>query len=95
MLKITRRAGERIIVGDEIIVTLLEISGQTARIGIDAPRAIPVYREEIWVAVKSENEAAASAAEAALLGGEGDVVALPEGDDSLAAPSAVTLTTDN
>jgi carbon storage regulator len=60
MLKITRRAGERIIVGDEIIVTLLEVSGQTARIGIDAPRAIPIYREEIWVEVKRENEAAAA-----------------------------------
>jgi carbon storage regulator len=62
MLKITRRAGERIIVGDEIIVTLLEVSGQTARIGIDAPRAIPIYREEIWVEVKRENEASADAA---------------------------------
>jgi carbon storage regulator len=62
MLKITRRTGERIILGDDIIVTLLEVSGQTARIGIDAPRAIPVYREEIWVEVKRENEEAAKAA---------------------------------
>jgi carbon storage regulator len=61
MLKITRRTGERIILGDDIIVTLLEVSGQTARIGIDAPRAIPVYREEIWVEVKRENEEAAKA----------------------------------
>lgn len=66
MLKITRRTGERIILGDDIVVTLLEISGQTARIGIDAPRAIPVYREEIWVEVKRENEAAAMAASTTL-----------------------------
>ncbi|MGD0196498.1 MAG: carbon storage regulator [Solirubrobacteraceae bacterium] len=59
MLKITRRTGERIMLGEDIVVTLLEISGQTARIGIDAPRAVPVYREEIWVEVKRENEAAA------------------------------------
>jgi len=67
MLKITRRTGERIILGDDIIVTLLEVSGQTARIGIDAPRAIPVYREEIWVEVKRENEAAAADARDASL----------------------------
>jgi carbon storage regulator len=66
MLKITRRAGERIILGDDIVVTLLEISGQTARIGIDAPRSIPVYREEIWIEVKRENEAAAKAASSPL-----------------------------
>jgi carbon storage regulator len=94
MLKITRRAGERIIVGGEIIVTLLEVSGQTARIGIDAPRAIPVYREEIWVAVKSENEAAASAAEAALLAGDAGAPAMPAADGPLTAPSAVKLTSD-
>ena len=67
MLKITRRAGERIIVGDDIMVTLLEVSGNTARIGIEAPAAVRIFREEIWVEVKRENEAAASAtADAAL-----------------------------
>jgi carbon storage regulator len=63
MLKITRRAGERIIVGDDIVVTLLEVSGSTARIGIEAPAAVPIFREEIWVEVKRENEAAARAAD--------------------------------
>lgn len=67
MLIITRRPGERIVLGEDIVVTLMEISGQTARIGIDAPKALSVYREEIWEAVKAENEAAASA----------DVEALP------------------
>jgi len=62
MLKITRRAGERIIVGDDIVVTLLEVSGSTARIGIEAPASVPIFREEIWVEVKRENEAAARAA---------------------------------
>jgi carbon storage regulator len=61
MLIITRRPGEKIVLGDDVVVTLMEISGQTARIGIDAPQALPVYREEIWAAVKEENEAAASA----------------------------------
>jgi len=61
MLIITRRPGEKIVLGDDVIVTVMEISGQTARIGIDAPQSLPVYREEIWEAVKAENEAAARA----------------------------------
>jgi len=60
MLIITRRPGERIVLGDDIVVTVMEISGQTARIGIAAPKDLPVYREEIWEAVKAENQAAAS-----------------------------------
>ena len=48
--------------GDDTIIEVLEVRGQTVRIGIDAPRAIPVYREEIWIEVKRENQAAAEAA---------------------------------
>jgi carbon storage regulator len=66
MLRITRRAGERIILGDDVIVEVMEIRGQTVRLGIDAPRSVPVYREEIWLEVKRENEAAARAAGATL-----------------------------
>ena len=62
MLMITRRAGERIVLGDDVVLTVMEIRGQTVRIGIDAPRSLPVYREEIWAEVKRENEAAAEAA---------------------------------
>jgi carbon storage regulator len=89
MLKITRRTGERIILGDDIVVTLLEISGQTARIGIDAPRSIPVFREEIWVEVKRENEAAAAALDAAL-----PAIADGEQPAPVAGPSSLTVTTD-
>ncbi|MGO9959958.1 MAG: carbon storage regulator CsrA [Solirubrobacteraceae bacterium] len=63
MLNITRRRGERIVFGDDIFVSVLEVSGQTVRLGIDAPRSVRIYREEIWLAVKRENEAAADAAE--------------------------------
>jgi carbon storage regulator len=62
MLRITRRPGERIIFGDDVIVEVMEIRGQTVRLGIDAPRSVRVYREEIWLDVKRENEAAATAA---------------------------------
>ena len=61
MLRISRRAGERIIVGDNVVIEVLEVSGQNVRLGIDAPRSVPVYREELWLEVKRENEAAAEA----------------------------------
>ena len=62
MLMITRKPGERIIVGGDIVITLVDVSGQTARIGIEAPKTMPIYREEIWAEVMNENEAAARAA---------------------------------
>ncbi len=65
MLLITRRAGERIVLGDDIIVEVMEISGGQVRVGIHAPRSVPIYREEIWSAVKEENAAAAAAAASA------------------------------
>ncbi len=61
MLIITRRAGERIMVGDDVVVEIMEIVGNSVRIGIAAPRSVPVYREELWTTVKQENEAAAGA----------------------------------
>ena len=61
MLVITRKSGERICLGDDVTVTVLEISGSTVRLGIEAPAEIPVYRHEIWAAVKAENVAAADA----------------------------------
>jgi carbon storage regulator len=62
MLIITRKAGEKIMVGDDIAVHVMEIVGNQVRIGIDAPKTVPVHREEIWDAVRAENRAAADAA---------------------------------
>jgi carbon storage regulator len=61
MLILTRRPGERVVIGDEILVTVMGVSGHTVRLGIEAPSGIPIYREEIWLAVKEENRAAAAA----------------------------------
>jgi carbon storage regulator len=61
MLIITRRPGEKIMLGDEIVVHVMEIVGNSVRVGIQAPRSVPVFREEIWNAVGEENEAAAAA----------------------------------
>lgn len=62
MLIITRKPGEKIMLGDEIVVHVMEIVGNSVRVGIEAPRSLPVYREEIWDAVRNENRAAAGAA---------------------------------
>jgi carbon storage regulator len=61
VLIITRKPGEKIMLGDDIVVHVMEIVGNTVRIGIEAPRSVPVYREEIWEAVREENRAAATA----------------------------------
>jgi carbon storage regulator len=63
MLILTRRPGERVVIGEDVLVTVMEVSGQTVRLGIAAPEGLPIYREEIWLAVKEENRAAAAAAD--------------------------------
>ncbi len=91
MLMITRRAGERVIVGGDIVITLVEVSGQTARIGIEAPKSMPIFREEIWVEVMRENEAAAQAASAKLP----DIVApLPAAASATATTSTAPVDAD-
>ncbi len=66
MLKLERRVGERVILAGDIVVEVLEVRGQIVKLGFDAPRSVQIYREEIWAAVKRENEAAA-------LGGDIDI----------------------
>jgi carbon storage regulator len=61
VLIITRRADEKIMLGDDITVHVMEIVGNTVRLGVEAPKSLPVYREEIWAAVKEENQASAAA----------------------------------
>jgi len=47
MLVLTRRVNERIVIGDDITVTVLEVRGDQVRIGIEAPRDVKVFREEV------------------------------------------------
>ena len=65
MLVLTRRPGESIIVGKDIVITVIEIKGGQVRIGIDAPRDIQVHREEIYEQVRQENLEAVRHADAA------------------------------
>jgi len=66
VLIITRKPGEKIMLGDDVVVHVMEIVGNSVRVGIQAPRSLPVYREEIWDAVRAENRAAAESAPDAL-----------------------------
>lgn len=61
MLVLTRRIGESVLIGDDIEVTLLDIKGDSVRIGINAPRTTRIQRSEIVDAVSTENAAAVDA----------------------------------
>lgn len=60
MLVLTRRPGESVHVGDDVVVTVLEVRGDVIRLGIRAPRSIQVHREEIYRELQAANREAAS-----------------------------------
>ncbi len=60
MLALTRKKGESLVLNHDIEVTVLEIRGDQVKLGIKAPRQVPVYRKEVYLQIQKENEAAAS-----------------------------------
>jgi carbon storage regulator len=56
MLILTRRAGESVIIGDDVKITVLAVKGNQIRLGIDAPRDVSVHREEIYERIQNEKE---------------------------------------
>lgn len=58
MLVLTRKRDESIIIGDSIKVTVVDVRGDQVKIGIEAPRSIPVHREEIYKEIQEENRRA-------------------------------------
>jgi len=73
VLVLTRRPEQRIVIGDDIVITVLEVKGDTVRLGIDAPRSVRVHREEVHEALRQANAAAL------LPEGEGALPPLPPG----------------
>jgi carbon storage regulator len=66
MLVLTRKSNQSIMIGDEIEITVLSIMGEKVRIGIQAPREIPVFRKEVYLEIQAEREQSADKVEAAL-----------------------------
>ncbi len=59
MLILTRRVGETIVIGDDVTVTVLGVKGNQVRLGVNAPRDLPVHREEIYERIQQENQVVA------------------------------------
>jgi carbon storage regulator len=58
MLVLTRKSNQSIMIGDEIEVTVLAVMGEKVRIGIEAPRSVPVFRKEVYIEIQADREAA-------------------------------------
>lgn len=58
MLALARKINQSIMIGNDIEITLLEIKGDQVKIGISAPKSVPVYRKEIYVQIQEENKSA-------------------------------------
>lgn len=62
MLALARKVNESIIVNDNIEITVLEVKGDQIKIGIDAPKSVPIYRKEIYSQIRESNAEAANIA---------------------------------
>ena len=61
MMALTRQKGESLVVNNNIEITVLEIRGDQIKIGISAPKNVPVYRKEVYLQIQKENEASLKA----------------------------------
>lgn len=55
MLILTRRVGETVMIGNDVTVTILGVDHKQVRVGINAPKDVPVHREEVWDRIAAEN----------------------------------------
>ncbi|MGP1588005.1 MAG: carbon storage regulator CsrA [Treponemataceae bacterium] len=60
MLILTRKINEKIKIGEEITVSIIEIRGEQVKIGVEAPKEVKVFRQEVFNAIQNENKLAAS-----------------------------------
>ena len=59
MLILSRKINEKVMIGDDISISIIEIRGDQVRIGVDAPKSVKVFRQEVYDAIRAENKAAA------------------------------------
>jgi carbon storage regulator len=63
MLILSRKINEKIMIGDDITVSIIEIKGDQIRLGVDAPRNVKIFRQEVLPSIKAENRAASESAQ--------------------------------
>ena len=73
MLVLARKVGEKLKIGDSIEVVIVEIKGDTVRLGLTAPRGVAIYRQEIFDAIQRENMAASQTTSESILAKKPDV----------------------
>jgi len=59
MLILSRKINEKIMIGEDISITIIEIRGDQVKIGVEAPKSVKVFRQEVYEAIQNENRAAA------------------------------------
>ena len=62
MLALSRKKGEALMINNDIEITILEIKGEQVKIGISAPKEVPVYRKEVYIQIQEANKAASDTA---------------------------------
>lgn len=60
MLALTRRKGEALMINNNVEITVLEVRGDQVKIGISAPKDVPIYRKEVYLQIQEENKASFS-----------------------------------
>lgn len=60
MLVLSRKINQSIVIGEDIEVMVIEIKGDTVKIGLKAPRSVPVYRQEVYEEIRAENQRASA-----------------------------------
>ncbi len=61
MLALSRKKDEAIIIGNDIEIKIIEVKGEQVKLGITAPKSVPVYRKEVYLQIKKDNEEASTA----------------------------------
>ena len=69
MLALARKVNESIMIGNDIEITVLEIKGDQIKLGVKAPKSVPIYRKELYVQIQEENKQAGIAVDVEALRG--------------------------